>query len=330
MSFYKRRFLNHLKALQPALARLGAQAFIDPSTLVLRARVGETKCVLRPQFMTNSGGIQYIPTFNADVRRFVGWCPYAIRRWPLASEKLLFKRFAMENSIRTPEYSTDPGAAMNDVIVKRSVSSFAFAIRGPFHASSECPLDAAAGEYFERFVRGMIAKIWYWNDRPVCLELEQMPFVRGTGLAPIRRLARRRLRRPQRWGAAERIADFLKYQGAALDTVLEKGAVQTVDFRYGSRFSIPAFTRDVDLTVNMTASLESQLLDIGRKLWAAVAPQVHADTLFTVDAIVDAEERLWTLEMNSNPAIHPYVYPVMLDSLFAEKKETIAGAALAD
>jgi D-alanine-D-alanine ligase-like ATP-grasp enzyme len=48
-----------------------------------------------------------------------------------------------------------------------------------------------------------------------------------------------------------------------------------------------------------------------------------------VDAIVDGEERIWTLEMNSNPAIHPYAYPVMLDSLFAARKEAIPGEALA-
>lgn len=324
MPFYRLKFLNHLKSLRPVLAATGAQAFIDPFTLVLRLRRGEETRVLYPQFLRSpEGKNQYTHAFEVDALRFIGWYPSARHRWPLASEKLLFKRFAVENSILTPEYSTDPVAAMPDVLVKRSVSSFSFAIRGPFRASSEYTLDAAAGEYFERFVRGLIAKIWYWNDRPVCLEMERMPYVQGNGITPIGLLATRRLHRRLKRGAAKRLEDFLRFQGVSSETVLEKGVVQTIDFRYGSRFSIPAYAHNVDLVREMIPSLESQLRDIGRKLWGAVSGQADPNTVFTVDAIIDAEDRIWTLEMNCNPAIHPYVYPTMIGSLFDTRQDNI-------
>ncbi len=329
MSFYKRDVLNHFKALQPVLLDLGAQAFLDPSTFVLWVRLGEAKRVLYPQFMALTNNVrQYTAILNADARRFIGWCHYINRRWPLSSEKLLFKRFAVENGIRTPEYSTDPAAAMEGVIVKKNVSSFANDIRGPFRSSSECALNIDTGEYFERFVIGRITKIWYWNDRPVCLEFEKMPAVKGNGTASVRNLTLRRLRPQQRQRLLELLEPFLKYQGVTFDTVLEKDQEQVVDFRYGSPLLTRDSASDVNLLKDVIPSLASQLLDIGRKLWRGIPEQIRMHTVFTVDAIVDERDRIWALEMNSNPFIHPYVYPVMLKDLFTAKKPNLAGAAL--
>jgi len=330
MSFYQRDLLNHFRELQPVLLRLGAEAFLDPCAFVLRLRSGGITRVLYPQFMAFTGGVRrYTMNFNSDAVRFIGWCPYVNRRWPLASEKLLFKEFAVQNGILTPDYSVDPSAAMEDVVVKRSVSSFGVSIKGPFRSSSEHSLDAGAGEYFERFVPGRIAKVWYWNDQPVCLELERMPVVKGNGVSTIREVVGRRLFQRGRRMVFESLAPFLKYQGLTLDTVLERGKEQIVEFRYGSPLLVPDLASEVNLISNMIPYLESQMRDIGRKLWGAIPQHARPNTVFTVDAIVDEENRLWTLEMNSNPAIHPYVYPVMLESLFAAKKETVAVAGVA-
>ncbi|HZX85272.1 MAG TPA: hypothetical protein VFF19_16995 [Reyranella sp.] len=38
--------------------------------------------------------------------------------------------------------------------------------------------------------------------------------------------------------------------------------------------------------------------------------------MFTIDASVDAQSQAWLLEMNSNPMVHPDVYPAMLKSIF--------------
>jgi len=327
----KRNPLNHFRALQPVLARLHADAFVDPRTFVLRVRAGGATRVLYPQFMAFTNGVtRYITDFNADAARFAGWYPYLNRRWPLASQKLLFKEFAVQNSLRTPEFSTDPKSQMGDVLVKRSVSSFAANIQGPFHSSAERTLDVAAGEYFERFVRGKIAKIWYWNDLAVCLELHGLPFVTGNGRSTIREMLRRRVRRSwlQQNKTGMRYLDpFMKYEGVTLDTVLESGKEQAVDFRYGSRFLDPDTMTDVDLINSMPPELAAQLRDIGEKLWRGIPEPVRAGTLFTVDAILDGDNRLWVLEMNSNPFIHPYLYAVMLEGLLAAPENKVGELA---
>jgi len=324
-------FLNHFRALQPVLARLRADAFVDPCTFVLRLRVAGVTRVLYPQFMAFSNGARrYIAELNGDAARFAGWYPYLDRRWPLASQKLLFKEFAVRNSLRSPEFSTDPQSQMGDVLVKRSVSSFAADIRGPFRSSAEWTLDVAAGEYFERFVRGKIAKVWYWNDQPVCLELWRLPFITGNGRATIREQLRRRLRGPlwKAQNALEPYEPFLKHEGVALDTVLEDGREQAVDFRYGSRFVNQEFASEIDLINSMPPELDRQLREIGEKLWSGIPDSVRSDTLFTVDAVVDEGSSIWVLEMNSNPFIHPYLYPVMIDSMFAAARTGTAKALL--
>lgn len=298
---------------------------------MLRLRAGGATRVLYPQFIAFTNGVtRYITELNADAARFAGWYPYLNRRWPLASQKLLFKEFAVRNSLRTPEFSTDSAARMDDVLVKRSVSSFAADIQGPFHSSGECALNAAAGEYFERFIRGKIAKIWYWNDLPVCLELQRLPFVTGNGRAPIRQLLRRILgpsHAQRKKNGMRRLVPFLKYEGVTLDSVLESGREQAVDFRYGSRFQDPSHVIDVDLVNSMPPELEAQLRETGEKLWRGIPDPVRADTVFTVDAIVDDDNRLWLLEMNSNPLMHPYLYPVMIGSMLVSQ-EAGAGKVL--
>ncbi len=119
----------------------------------------------------------------------------------------------------------------------------------------------------------------------------------------------------------------MEYEGLTLDTVLDKDREQTIDFRYGVRF-LDLEASDIDLVGAMIPSLEIELRDIGRKLWRGIPEPTRADTLFTVDAIVDNDDRIWVLEMNSNPFIHPYVYPVMLNGLFAAKKDGIEEAML--
>jgi hypothetical protein len=51
-------------------------------------------------------------------------------------------------------------------------------------------------------------------------------------------------------------------------------------------------------------------------LWRSIPEPLRPASLYTVDAIADAEERIWLLEMNCNPAVHPDAYPVMFEGLF--------------
>ena len=52
------------------------------------------------------------------------------------------------------------------------------------------------------------------------------------------------------------------------------------------------------------------------------------NSVFTLDAVIDADDRVWLLEMNSHPMIHPNVYPPMLDSVFQDEPVLDDGPAL--
>ncbi|WZB76155.1 hypothetical protein WJ972_09910 [Achromobacter insuavis] len=55
---------------------------------------------------------------------------------------------------------------------------------------------------------------------------------------------------------------------------------------------------------------------------------MRRNSVFTLDAVIDADDRVWLLEMNSHPMIHPNVYPPMLDSVFQDEPETEDGPTL--
>jgi hypothetical protein len=55
----------------------------------------------------------------------------------------------------------------------------------------------------------------------------------------------------------------------------------------------------------------------GRELLAALPEASRAAALFTVDVVVDRENRAWFVDMNADPFVHPFVYPVMVESLLA-------------
>ncbi len=322
MPFYKGDLLNHFKKIQFALANIGGAGRMDARTFALEVGVGQKARILYPQFITSDNGVRrYTSTFGPATKRFLGWCPYQSRCWEMASEKLTFKAFAMRNEIRTPSYSTNPGETIACVVVKNNISSPASTIKGPLRSSLEYRLNNAAGEYYERFVPGMITKIWYWTRLPVCLEFEKMPSVIGDDVATVGRLVERRGRGTRQKLKIDSLIPFLRYQGITPDSVLAKGQELLVDFRYGSPLLDRDLMRNVDLIEDTIPALARQISDIGDKLWRGIPQEVRSDAVFTVDAVIDAEERVWALEMNSSPFMHPYVYPVMLNGLFASEKE---------
>jgi tetratricopeptide (TPR) repeat protein len=331
MDFYKNDLLNHFRHILPAIEDAGADATLDAKTFHLKLRLAGKLFVLQPQFIQfKDGKKQYTPIFGSHVRRFIGWCPYFNKRWPLANEKLQFKAYALANGLATPGHSVDPNPGLADVIVKKNVSSFAMGIKGPFRNPAECPLDPAAGEFYERFVPGRSAKIFYWESRPVCLELEKPASVVGDGRSTLQELvdARAALRGTKlKRGRTER---YLRYVGRTFGDVLPAGAVQQVDFRYGSALNQPSDRDDIDLTRKMPRELASQLEAIGERLWLAIPADIRKHTLYTVDGVLDAEDRLWLTEMNSNPFIHPFLYPVILEALLGNAAAAQAASPQAD
>lgn len=312
---YKQNLLNHFKCVQSALERFGAEASVNARDFVLEVRAPGRTYSLCPQFLKlREDAREYTPHFEPDVHAFAGWYPYFNRRWELSDEKLKFKAYAAANGLATPEHSTDPSADMADVVVKKNVSSFSEGVYGPFRHARIRPLEP--GEYYERFVRGRSAKIYYVEDRPICLELESPATVVGDGRRTIRQLLATRCRIKQQAIELKKQARYVRFLGKSLDDVLEPGAAQEVDFRYGSIFNLPADMETVDLTKNMIEELAPQLAATGERLWAGIPAELRRTTLYTVDAILDADRKLWLVEMNSNPYLHPWLYPAMFDALF--------------
>jgi hypothetical protein len=328
MAFYKNQLVNHFKDLLPVLERAGAEASLNIRNFQVELRASGRSYTLYPQFVKlENGRRKYNIKFDRDVGTFIGWCPYFNKRWELSNEKLKFKAYTTANGLATPEYSVDPAADMEGVLVKKSVSSFSEGILGPFRSSREHPLDAGAGQFYERFVRGRIAKIFYFDGRAVCLELEKPASVVGDGRRTIGQLIEARVAAGgQRAGAElsaetkergrERVARYLAFLGKSAADVPAAGVAQEIDFRYASGLGTPADLENIDLTQNPAPELAAQLELIGERLWNGIPADIRAGTLYTVDAVLDADDKLWLLEMNSNPFIHPYVYAPMLEALF--------------
>jgi hypothetical protein len=329
MAASKGDLLEHFKHLQKALDRAGCEAILSVANFSLLIRRGAEDRVLYPQFLAVSAGVkQYTQTFGMNARQFIGWLPYYNKRWEIATSKLSFKAYAKAHDIRTPDYSADPDADLRDVIVKRSISSFGAWIRGPFKSSSATTLNLDSGEYYERLIRGKIIKAWFWNGIPVCLEQDTMPTLIGDGTSTIAALARKRLRGqkrrlsdPARQTALEKmvidkVGQMATYQGHQLDTVMPTRQPLLADFRYASELALPSYRQIVNLRSRLPSEFGPQLAAVGKALWEGIPVDARQDTLFTVDAILDADNRVWSLEMNSNPFVHPLAYPHIVAAMF--------------
>jgi hypothetical protein len=300
-------------------------------------RQGGRHWTLQPQFLASVGGkSQYMPVWTEEATHFAGWRPYAPKRWPIASDKLAFKRYAHSERLRVPEFSVSAEPEMKDVVVKCAASSFGEQVRGPFRSSGESALSVAQGEYYERFVEGKLLKIWYWDEQPLCMEVDEMPVVTGNGIATLREQIEERAHLMQRPSQAamdrllERSRLLLAFNGVELDTVLPAGEQQLIEFRYGSLLMHPRGRRVIDLRSDGD-SARADLVAIGRILHRGIPEAMREGTAFTVDAIKDKAGQIWLLEMNSNPTIHPMVYPAMLRDLLTRKppQMELPSAALA-
>jgi len=320
----KNNFLDHVRFLRQAVLAHGGELIIAGNSMQALLRQGMRHWVLLPQFLATIDGVrQYTSSFVDEASHFAGWLPYSNKRWPLASDKLAFKRFVTSVGLKTPRFSESPGTELNNVVVKRVVSSFGEQVLGPFRTSNERLIDAAQGEYYERFIEGNLLKIWYWNGQAVCVEQDFMPFVKGDGISTLGELIMARANL-SKWHndndkaqVFARSADLLRYFGRTIDTVLDQQARQRIEFRYGSDLMHQSDRKVIDLQQVPTPAWAASLSDIGQKLYAAIPEPQRKDAVFTVDAILDSKQVIWLLEMNSNPTIHPLVYPEMIASLMS-------------
>lgn len=320
--------LNHFKLINHALEVVGCRASLDLKSFVLEVWRGMEKAVFHPQFLNPRGTkLMLSEELGLESTQFCGWLPYTRRPWPQVESRLAFKSLCREIGILAPPYSTDPGTAPGHVVVRRDGVSPQGGVRGPFASANAPPI--GDGEFYEQFVPGQIIKAWIWNGLPVCAELQAMPTVVGDGKRSIAQLAADRLaRRRQKAEVSSLTGPLVEFLGKSLADILPSGEQQAVDFRYGSAFQFPRLVKHLLYPGRVSTVVESQLRDIGEKLWRVIPPAIRNNTLVAVTGVLDDEERIWALAAKCTPPVHPATYLHMVSSLFGIQRRSVADASL--
>jgi hypothetical protein len=338
---YLHDVLNHLKSIKATAAAIGGSAVLDASNFWLTIHIDSRRAVLYPQFVVlNDGHRSYTSEFSPEAIAFNGWYPALNKFWEVSGDKLQFKSLLLQKGIRTPKHSENLEQRPDNYIVKHRISSFGDSLRGPFRAKSAMDPDSQLkeGEYFEEFVFGWIAKAWFWNARPVCLQLLKMPAIVADGTSTVGELLRIEKQFIQKyypddwlelqrgWGPTERMLDI---QGLNESIIVPAGHQVLIDYRYNSPWLRMDWGPDNVLPTCEVEGVREQLEEIGGVLWEQIPEPVRNNSVFTVDAILDVRDSLWFLEVNSNPQLHPDVYPSMLKDIcaFAAGDSTLTGTA---
>ncbi|HEY9105956.1 MAG TPA: hypothetical protein VIN58_04705 [Roseateles sp.] len=319
MQPFKRNYLQHALAISRWLGQHGASAGIDPATYVMDIRLGGRTVRFFPQFSTlaSDGLPAFSPELSDGVSGFVGWLPYFNKRWPIAQDKLAFKVFARAQGLRTPAWSGLNGPGVEGpVLVKRQQSTFGRGMLGPFPNASDVSL--TAGDYIEAFITGRIVKAWYWNSTPIVVEAVTMPTVTGDGASSLCGLIAASLKGRDTW--PDGLDTLARLQGFELDAIVPAGHTVLSDYRYMSPLN-PTHYVDHNVWPAVGGSaLGAQLLPAGEACATAIPAEVRGGgTMFSLDGIEDANGRLWFLEANCNPQLHPACYPWMLNAIFERK-----------
>lgn len=315
---FRRNFLQHALAVSLWMQDNDARGGIDPRTMGMEIAVGDRAVRFYPQFtIEREGQLSFVPRLQPGVSGFVGWVPKPGRGWREASDKLAFKSFARQHGLRTP-LSGGPGTLpVCDYLVKKASSTLGRDLHGPFPAAHR--REIPPGHFWEQFVRGRVVKAWYWNGELAVVELVRMPGVTGDGRRTVAELALDVLGPVV---AARPLPDaFLALQGVDLASVPPAGQQVQLEYRYISPFN-PSNQVDQNARGDIRGTaVEEQLVRAGRACLQAVAEEMREDLAFSVDAVLDDQDRLWVLEVNCNPLLHPAFYPVMLDALFVREPQ---------
>lgn len=329
----KALFMDHVRWLRLAAKAQGLEVLVELDSMAAFVRRGEQHWVLYAQFLAEVDGVtRYFPTFTDTATFFAGWMPHPNSGWPATRDKLVFKRAAAALGLRVPDFRADEAQEMTDVVVKRPSGSFGEHVHGPFRSSRERALQLADGEFYERFIDGEPLKVWYWDGAAVALERDRVPTVTGDGKATLRALVEESARKggqrtPEKLAAVfERSAALLRFDGASLDDVPAAGHRQRVEFRYGTALMRRRDRENIDLQGN-TDERWRDLHAAAPALTSLLPVELRQAALFTVDAIRDAQGRIWFLEMNANPTVHPLAYAPMLKTLQSPQTPRLRRAA---
>jgi hypothetical protein len=204
-------------------------------------------------------------------------------------------------------------------LIKRDQSSFAEGMRGPFREITPDRPETilAEGEYYEHFVLGRNLKAWFWNGKPVCVDISEMAYVIGDGRHTVAELINPNLKYAVRAVSPDLMECMAKYQGREMDSVLQEGEKLYVDYRYGSPL-VKYNSRNSNILSKLNSLLTEQLNNAGLVFEQSIPSEIRANTVFSADGVVDEQDRIWFLEINCNPGLHPDVYPPILESLFPD------------
>lgn len=308
--------LRHSLAACAAAESHGLRATIGLPRFTLDLQGDGVRQQWHARFMTQFGGR---PAYTQEPQHgttgFAGWLPYGLRQWPEGCDKAAFRSAARERGLPTPPATTDPARLQGAFLVKNARGSFGLGQRGPFPAFD--PADPAQrlqeGESYEAFVRGRMAKAWYWGARCVAVDVQSPPTVTGDGRSTLRALAQ------GAGGFAVHDLALLARLGAlcgvgAIDDVVPARREVLVHYRYGADprqadgnpYGVPPSPARPDIP-GCFAAVAGHCASF---ITAAGHPP---ETLSTLDAVIDAAGTAWFLEMNCNPLVHPDAYAAMLD-----------------
>lgn len=310
----------HLKKLNEGVENYDIDYNFDPHKFDVVLNFSQRKIHFRPQFygkVEDSSFYSFFP--DALAIRFSGWRPYAPKHIEFFSNKVELKKFLIKEGFRVPEYRLTRHGSFRDFVAKFSNESFGKGVAGPFEDFQKCvetmgnSVQSPENRYFEQYISGDIVKIWYLNEFPICYELIKCPQIKGNGYESIESIAKRIVHRERNADDLNRLNCMLKWQGLRTTDVLERGKTIIVDFIYGSPYyASREFFTEQDVSLE---SFFNPVYKLGYALWDNIEPESGGLLVYTVDAVKDENDVFWFLEANSNPEVHPFVYPRMVGLL---------------
>jgi hypothetical protein len=312
---FRRNYLQHTLAVSTWMQQHDARGGIDPRNLGMEISQGERAVRFYPQFtIERHGQLAFVPKLQPGVSGFVGWLPQPGKAWKEAGDKLAFKTFARSHGLRTPLCGGPGTLPACDYLVKKASSTLGRDLYGPFPASRAAEIPP--GHFWEQFVRGRVVKAWYWDGELAVVEIVRMPTVTGDGQRTLAELALLVL------GPVVAVtplpAELLALQGVSLHAVPQAGQTIELEYRYISSFNPSNHVDQNAREVVRGTAVEEQLVRAGRVCLRALPQQRRPNTAFSIDGVLDAHDRLWLLEVNCNPLLHPAFYESMLDALFVK------------
>lgn len=309
---YKLVFTHHLDAVQAWAQASGVNVHLASSNLTLTLSRAGQHWLLVPRFVQKTAGkLSYTHLRQKDTT-FVGWVMPDTAKINLGQDKKIFKKFASNASLLVPEDWSASSSIGSDFVIKKRKASLGPSVQGPFKkAAQQVPL--ADGEFFEQFIFGQALTAWCWSGRVAALEVVDQPYVMGDGVRTVAELLRPRGSIDASFPIKE-AESYLNWQGFGLDSVLAVQQKAYLSFSHDSPFHIKK-AENTNVWGLVQEGVRAQLSNAAMQAMHRFTSMHQKNMLYTMDGVLDSRGRIWFLEINCYPMVHPSVYPHMLNSL---------------